>query len=120
MHVLKIFQFIIYFFKLFVCVFDSKAIQLAKDDIKKLQSCFMTCINYPLEFQSRTILDEVVKVLSSVKNNCQINQVLGKYYLKHRVGRYQQLLLLLSFFLLIPGLVGPSPLPLHLSGFPCL
>jgi len=53
----------------------------------------MTCINYPLEFQSKTILDEVVKVLSSVKNNGHIDQVLGKYYLKHKVSIYLQLLL---------------------------
>jgi len=42
----------------------------------------MTSIDYPKEFQSKTEIDKIITKLANV-NNSRVDQVLGKYYLKH-------------------------------------
>jgi len=63
-------------------VFYRKAVELAKDDTKQLYSCLLTCIDYPKEFLSKSMMDNIISKLENVKNS-RIDQVLGKYYLKH-------------------------------------
>lgn len=46
----------------------------------------MTYIDYPTEFHSKSVVDQVIQKLTNVKNS-RVDQVLGKYYLKHeKVG----------------------------------
>jgi len=68
-------------------VFNRKAIELAKDDTKQLYSCLMTCIDYPKELLSKSTMDNLITKLENVKNS-RVDQVLGKYYLKHEKVRY--------------------------------
>jgi len=42
----------------------------------------MTSIDYPKEFQSKTEIHKIITKLANV-NNSRVDQVLGKYYLKH-------------------------------------
>jgi len=63
-------------------VSDRKAIELAKDDTKQLYSCLLTCIDYPKELLSKSMMDDIITKLANV-NNSRVDQVLGKYYLKH-------------------------------------
>lgn len=59
-----------------------KAIELAKDDIKQLYSCLLTYIDYPKQLLSKPVVDNLITKLENVKNS-RVDQVLGKYYLKH-------------------------------------
>jgi len=63
-------------------VSDRKSVQLAKDGPKQLYSCLLTCIDYPKELLSKSMMDNIIKKLENV-NNSRVDQVLGKYYLKH-------------------------------------
>ncbi|CAI6350792.1 unnamed protein product [Macrosiphum euphorbiae] len=59
-----------------------KSVELAKDDTKQLYSCLLTCIDYPKELLSKSMMDNIITKLANVKNS-RVDQVLGKYYLKH-------------------------------------
>lgn len=59
-----------------------KSVELAKDDIKQLYSCLLTCIDYPKELLSKSMMDNLIAKLTNVKNS-RVDQVLGKYYLKN-------------------------------------
>lgn len=72
-------------------LFNRKAIELAKDDIKQLYSCLMNYISYPKEFCSNTMINKIIQKLTNIKNN-RIDQVLGKYYLKRGNVSYYFLL----------------------------
>lgn len=74
----------IYIYVLFIlnCLIGRKAVKLAKDDIKQLYSCLLTFIDIPKEFHAKSVMDEIILKLTNVKNS-QVDQVLGKYYLKH-------------------------------------
>jgi len=63
-------------------VSDRKSVELAKDDTKQLYSCLLTCIDYPKELLSKSMLDSIIAKLENVENS-RVDQVLGKYYLKH-------------------------------------
>jgi len=63
-------------------VFDRKSVELAKDDTKQLYSCLLTCIDYPKELLSKSMINNLITKLENVKNS-RVDQVLGKYYLKH-------------------------------------
>lgn len=71
------------FFKMYTLIFNRKALELAKDDIKQIYSCLLTFIDYPKHLQPKTVIDDVIQKLSNVKNS-RVDQVLGKYYLKHK------------------------------------
>lgn len=73
-------QFIFCF--VYIYVFDRKAIELAKDDTKQLYSCLLTYIDIPKEYHSKIVIDDLINKLSNIKNS-RVDQVLGKYYLKH-------------------------------------
>lgn len=62
-------------------VFGRKSIELAKDDTKLLYSCLLICIGYPEQFFSKSIIKNVVTILSKV-NNSRVDYVVGKYYFK--------------------------------------
>lgn len=64
-----------------------KSVELAKDDIKQLYSCLLTCINYPKELLSKSMMDNLIAKLTNVKNS-RVDQVLGKYYLKNERVKY--------------------------------
>lgn len=66
-------------------MFYSKAIELAGNDIKLLRSCLLNCVECPKMFHSKTILNNVIKILSG-QNHSHIDQALGKYYLVHNVS----------------------------------
>lgn len=68
---------------MYIFVSYRKAVELAKDDIKQLYSCLLTFIDYPKHLQPKTVIDDVIQKLSNVKNT-RVDQVLGKYYLKHK------------------------------------
>uniref|UniRef100_A0A2S2PAG1 Uncharacterized protein n=1 Tax=Schizaphis graminum TaxID=13262 RepID=A0A2S2PAG1_SCHGA len=59
-----------------------KSVELAKDDIQQLYSCLLICIEYPKELLSKSMMDNLIAKLTNVRNSC-VDQVLGKYYLKH-------------------------------------
>ncbi|XP_060836483.1 uncharacterized protein LOC132919152 [Rhopalosiphum padi] len=59
-----------------------KSVELAKDDIQQLCSCLMICIDYPKELLSKSMMDNLIAKLTNVRKCC-VDQVLGKYYLKH-------------------------------------
>ncbi|XP_022179430.1 uncharacterized protein LOC111040046 isoform X1 [Myzus persicae] len=59
-----------------------KSVELAKDNTKQLYSCLLTCIDYPKELLSKSMMDNIITKLSNVENS-RVDQVLGKYYLKH-------------------------------------
>jgi len=61
---------------------DRKSVELAKDDTKQLYSCLLTCIDYPKELLSKSMIDSIITKLENVRNS-RVDQVLGKYYLKH-------------------------------------
>lgn len=63
-------------------IFYSKAIELAKDNIKNLYSCLLTCLDYPKEFQPRTEIHKIIEKLKDI-NNSSVDDALGKYYLKY-------------------------------------
>jgi len=66
---------------------DRKSVELAKDDIKQLYSCLLTCIDYPKELLSKSMMDNLIAKLTNVKNS-RVDQVLGKYYLKNERVKY--------------------------------
>lgn len=68
-------------------VFYSKSVELAKDNTKQLYSCLLTCIDYPKELLSKSMMDNIITKLSNVENS-RVDQVLGKYYLKHEKVQY--------------------------------
>ncbi|XP_026822086.1 uncharacterized protein LOC113560423 [Rhopalosiphum maidis] len=59
-----------------------KSVELAKDNTKQLYSCLLTCINYPKELLSKSMIDNLIEKLTKVKNS-RVDEVLGKYYLKN-------------------------------------
>jgi hypothetical protein len=79
-----IYLFVYLIIKLLIYLIDlyRKSVELAKDDTKQLYSCLLTCINYPKELLSKSMIDNLIAKLTKVKNS-RVDEVLGKYYLKN-------------------------------------
>lgn len=64
-------------------VFNREVIELSDDNnINQLCSWLLNYIQYPLEFQTKSVIENLIKKISK-GNNYYVNQTLGKYYYKY-------------------------------------
>lgn len=55
---------------------------MSKDDIKQLYLCSIAYMNYPKKFQSKIVVNSLIKKLTEINCNL-VYPILGKYYLEY-------------------------------------